>query len=76
MKIEKEIKVNKIVLHPVTVKEEIADLKVDLTSNEAIFSYIDKVYIKNLSKYIYYHWVVKYMKTLLVQKRKGITNSG
>ncbi len=53
------------------VKKEIADLKVDPTSNEAIFSYIDKVYIKKFSKYIYYRWVVKYVNNPLVQKKKG-----
>jgi len=76
IKVEKETKVNKVVLHPMKVKEEITYLKVDLTFNEAIFSYIDKVYIEKFSKYIYYHWVVKFMKSPLVQRKKGTTSSG
>ncbi len=76
IKVEKEIKVNKVVLHPMKVKEEIADLKVELTFNEAIFSYIDKFYIEKFNKYIYYHWVVKSMKSPLVQRRKGTTSNG
>ncbi len=75
IKVEKETKVNKVVLHPMKVKEEFANLKVDLTFNEAIFSYIDKVYIEKFNKYIYYHWVVKSMKSPLVQRRKRITSS-
>jgi len=63
-----ETKVNKVVFHPVKVKEEIVEI--DLTSDEAIFSYIDKNYIKKFSKYIYCHWVVKSMKSL-VQRKKG-----
>ncbi len=55
VKIEKETKANKIVFHLVKVKEEIANLKIDLTSNEVVFSYIDKVYIKKFNEYIYYH---------------------
>jgi hypothetical protein len=55
----------------VEVEEEIAYLKIDPTSNEAIFSYIDKVYIKKINKYIYYRWVVKSMESPLVQRRKG-----
>jgi hypothetical protein len=54
--------------HPLKVKEEIIDLEVDLTFDEAIFSYINKV--KKISKYIYYHWVVKFVKNSLVQRRK------
>ncbi len=38
VKIKKETKANKVVLHLMKVKEEIVDLKVDLTSDEAIFS--------------------------------------
>jgi hypothetical protein len=71
IKIEKETKANKVVLHPVKVKEEIAYLKIDPTFDEAIFSYIDKVYIENFSKYIYYRWLVKSVNNPLVQKRKG-----
>jgi hypothetical protein len=52
------------------VKKKIAYLEIDPTSDEAIFSYIDKVYIEKFSKYIYYLWVVKSMKSLLVQRRK------
>jgi hypothetical protein len=59
------------VLHALKVKEEIAYLKVHPTFDEAIFSYIDKIYIKKNSKYIYYLWVVKYVKSPLVQRRKG-----
>ncbi len=55
-------------LHPMKVNEEIADLEIDPTSYEAIFSYIDKYYIEKFNKYIYYHWVVK---SPLVQRRKG-----
>jgi len=66
-----DIKANKDVLHPVKVKEEIVDLEVDPTFDEAIFSYIDEVYIEKFSKYIYYHWVVKYVNSPLVQRRKG-----
>jgi hypothetical protein len=58
-------------LHLVKVKEEIVYLEVDPTFDEAIFSYIDKVYIKKISKYIYYRWVVKFVKSPLVQRRKG-----
>jgi hypothetical protein len=36
----KENKVNKVVLHLVKLKEEIVDLEVNFTFNEAIFSYI------------------------------------
>jgi hypothetical protein len=71
VKVDKETKANKVVFHLVKVKEEIANLEVDPTSNEAIFSYIDKVYIEKFSKYIYYHWVVKFMNSPLVQRRKG-----
>ncbi len=71
VKVEKETKANKVVLHLVKVKEEIAYLKRNPTSNEAIFSYINEVYIENFNKYIYYHWVVKSMKNPLVQRRKG-----
>jgi len=39
--------------------------------DEAIFSYINKVHIEKFNKYIYYHWVVKSMKSPLVQRRKG-----
>jgi hypothetical protein len=39
----------------VKVKEEIIDLKVDHTFDEAIFSYINKDYIEKVSKYIYCH---------------------
>ncbi len=46
---EKETKANKVVLHALKVKEEIAYLKVDPTSNEAIFSYIDKIYINKIA---------------------------
>ncbi len=53
VKVEKETKANKVVFHLVKVKEEIVDLEVDPTFDEAIFSYIDKVYIKKISKYIY-----------------------
>jgi hypothetical protein len=66
VKVEKETKANKVVLHLVKVKEEIVNLKVDPKSNEAIFSYIDKVYIENFSKYIYNRWVVNYVKIPLV----------
>jgi len=59
------------VFHAVKVKEKIAYLKVDPTFDEAIFLYIDKVYIKKISKYIYYLWVVKSMKSLLVQRKNG-----
>jgi len=52
------------------VKEKITNLEVDLTSDEAIFSYIDKVCIEKFSKYIYYYWVVKSMKNPLVQRTK------
>jgi hypothetical protein len=55
----------------VKVKEEIVDLEVYPTFDEAIFSYIDKVYIKKISKYIYYCWVVEFVKSPLVQRRKG-----
>jgi len=48
------------------VKKEITDLEVDPTFDETIFSYIDKVYIEKFNKYIYYHWVVKYVKSSLV----------
>jgi hypothetical protein len=71
VKVKKETKSKKVVLHLVKVKEEITNLKVELTSNEAIFSYIDKIYIKKFSKYIYYCWVVKSTKSSLVLKRKG-----
>ncbi len=71
IKVEKETKANKVVLHLVKVKEEIAYLEVDPTSNEAIFSYIDKVYIEKFSKYIYYHWVVKSTNNPLVSWKKG-----
>jgi len=67
---------NKTTIQKIKIKEKIADLKVYLTSNEAIFSYIDKIYIEKFNKYIYYHWVVKSMKSSLVQRRKGITSSG
>jgi hypothetical protein len=66
-----DIKANKVVLHPMKVKEEIANLKVDPTSNEAIFSYIYKIYMEKFNKYEYYRWVVKYVNNPLVQKRKG-----
>jgi hypothetical protein len=39
VKVDKEIKANKIVFHVVKVKEEIANLEIDPTYNEAIFSY-------------------------------------
>ncbi len=52
VKVEKQTKANKVVLHLVKVKEKFAYLKIDPTSNEAIFSYIDKVYIENFNKYI------------------------
>jgi hypothetical protein len=52
------------------MKEEIAYLKMNPTSEEAIFSCIDKVYIENFNKYIYHLWVVKSMKSFLVQRRK------
>jgi hypothetical protein len=71
VKVEKETKANKLVLHPVKVKEEIANLEVHPTSNEAILSYIDKIYNKKFSKYIYYCWVVKSVKSPLVLRRKG-----
>jgi hypothetical protein len=71
VKVKKETKANKVVLHSMKVKEEIADLKIDPTSNEAILSYIDKVYIENFSKYIYYCWVVISVNSPLVQRRKG-----
>ncbi len=76
IKVEKETKANKVVLHLVKVKEEIAYLEVDPTSNEAIFSYIDKVYIEKFSKYIYYHWVVKSTNNPLVQGKREITSNG
>jgi hypothetical protein len=50
-----ETKATKIVFHLVKVKEEIADLEVDQTFDEAIFSYINKDYIEKVSKYIYCH---------------------
>jgi hypothetical protein len=53
VKVEKETNANKVVLHLVKVKEEIADLEIDPTSDEAMFSYIYKVYIEKFSKYIY-----------------------
>jgi hypothetical protein len=71
VKVEKETNANKGMLHPVKVKEKIANLEVDLTFDKVIFSYIDKVYIEKFSKYIYYHWVVKYVKSPFVQRRKG-----
>jgi hypothetical protein len=40
----KEMKTNNVVLHAVKVKEEITYLEVDPTSDEAVFSYIDKVF--------------------------------
>ncbi len=40
-----EIKANKIVFHLVKIKEEITNLELDHTSDEAICSYIDKDYI-------------------------------
>jgi hypothetical protein len=52
VKIEKETKTNKVVFHLVKVKEDIADLKIDPTFDEAVFSYIDKVYIEKFNKYI------------------------
>ncbi len=76
VKIEKETKTNKVVFHLVKVKEDIADLKIDPTSNEAIFSYIDKIYNKKFNIYIYYYWVVKYVKNPLVLNRKEITSNG
>jgi len=57
-------------LHPMKVKEKIANLKVDLTFDKAIFSYIDKVYIKKFSKYMYYCWVVKFVKSPFAHRRK------
>jgi hypothetical protein len=66
VKVKKEIKANKVVFHLMKVKKEIADLEVDPTFDETIFSYIDKVYIEKFNKYIYYHWVVKYVKSSLV----------
>ncbi len=71
IKVDKEIKANKVVFHLVKIKEKIVDLEVDPTSNEAIFSYIDKVYIEKFSKNIYFHWVVKFANNPLVQRRKG-----
>jgi hypothetical protein len=71
VKVHKDTKANKVVLHPMKVKEEIVDLEVDPTCNEAIFSYIDKVYIEKFSKHIYYRWVVKFLNSPLVQRRKG-----
>jgi uncharacterized protein (UPF0254 family) len=38
IKVKKETKANKVVLHLMKVKEEIADLEVDPTSDEGIFS--------------------------------------
>jgi len=70
VKVEKETKANKVVFHLVKAKEEIADLEKNTTSDEAIFLYIDKVYIEKFNKHIYYHWVVKYVKNPLVQRRK------
>jgi len=52
------------------VKEKITNLKVDLTFDEAIFSYINKIYIEKFSKYIYYCWVIKFVKNPSVQRRK------
>jgi hypothetical protein len=49
IKVEKETSANKVMLHPVKVKEEIANLEVDLTFDKAIFSHIDKVYIEKFS---------------------------
>jgi hypothetical protein len=69
IKVEKETKANKVVLHPMKVKEEIVDLEVNPTFDEAIFSYINKV--KKFNKYIYYRWVVKFVKSSLVQRRNG-----
>jgi hypothetical protein len=46
VKVKNETKTNKVVLHLMKVKEEIADLEVNPTSDEAIFSY----YIKFTSK--------------------------
>ncbi len=71
VKVKKETKANKVVLHSMKVKEEVADFEIDPTSNEAIFSYIDKVYIEKFIKYIYYCWVVKSVNSPLVQRRKG-----
>jgi len=71
VRVEKEIKANKVVFHLVKVKEETLDLEVDPTFDDAIFSYIYKVYIEKFNKYIYYHWVVKYVKSPLVQRRMG-----
>jgi hypothetical protein len=48
VKVEKETNANKVVLHLVKVKEEIANLKIDPTFDKAIFSYIDKVYIEKI----------------------------
>jgi hypothetical protein len=75
VKIEKETKANKVVLHLVKVKEEIANLEIDPTSNEAIFSYINKVYIEKFNKYIYYRWVVKSANNLWLKGEREITSS-
>jgi hypothetical protein len=66
IKVEKKTKANKIVLHPVKAKNIYYRFKSRSYIDEAIFSYIDKVYIKKISKYIYYRWVVKSMKSPLV----------
>jgi hypothetical protein len=71
VKVKKGTKANKVVFHLVEVKENIACFKIDPTFDEAIFSYINEVYIEKVNKYIYYHWVVKSMKSFLVQRRKG-----
>ncbi len=71
VKVDKETKVNKVVFHLVKVKEKSTYLEVDPTSNEAIFSYINKVYIEKFRKYVYYCWVVKFVNSPLVQRRKG-----
>jgi hypothetical protein len=72
-KVEKETKANKVVFHllKVKVKEKIINLKVDPTFDEAIFSYVNKFYFKKTREYIYYLWVVKFVKSPLVQRIKG-----
>jgi len=62
----------------VKVKEEIANLKVNLTSNEAIFSYIDKIYIKKFSN-IYIYIIVGLLnlqKVLWFSGEREITSNG
>jgi hypothetical protein len=42
IKVEKETKVNKVVFHSMKIKEDIANLKLDPTSNKAIYIFIYK----------------------------------